>query len=114
MQQSFASLELSAGVKRNGSLMKVRELIDWESLRPSLKGLSQRELSHAGGQEPFDAVMMFKVLLLGQWHSLSDAKLEEACRPGMIFEEKVSADQDASWLKKGKRKPSQPGLAQRE
>lgn len=82
MQQSFASLELSARVKRNGPLMKVRELMGRESLRPLLKGLYQWELSHAGGREPFDAVMMFKTLLLGQWHSLSDTTLiESAARP---------------------------------
>ena len=30
------------------------------------------------GQEPFDTLLMFKAILLGQWHSLSDAALEQA------------------------------------
>ncbi|PXW78328.1 IS5 family transposase, partial [Nitrosomonas sp. Nm84] len=53
-------------------------LIEWEKLRPQLTNLYKRELSHGGGQEPFDALMMFKAILLGQWHSLSDAALEQA------------------------------------
>jgi hypothetical protein len=39
---------------------------------------SKRELSNGGGQEPFDALLMFNAILLGQWHSLSDAALEQA------------------------------------
>ena len=58
--------------------MKVDALIDWEALRPKLRGLYRREISHGRGQEPFDALMMFKAILLGQWHSLSDAALEQA------------------------------------
>uniref|UniRef100_UPI00263270AE transposase n=1 Tax=Nitrosomonas sp. TaxID=42353 RepID=UPI00263270AE len=58
--------------------MKIDALIEWKELRPKLRGLYKRELSHAGGQEPFDALMMFKAILLGQWHSLSDAALEQA------------------------------------
>ncbi len=78
MQMSFGSLELSQRVKRDSVLMKIDTLIDWEALRPKLRGLYKRELSHGGGQEPFDALMMFKAILLGQWHSLSDAALEQA------------------------------------
>lgn len=58
--------------------MKVDALIRWEKIRPLLKGLYKRELSHGGGPEPFDALMMFKAILLGQWHSLSDRELEES------------------------------------
>jgi len=57
--------------------MKIDALIEWEELRPKLTGLYKRELSHGGGQEPFDGLMMFKTILLGQWHSLSDAALEQ-------------------------------------
>ena len=78
MQESFGSLEMSQRVKRDSSLMKAHRLIDWERLRPLLKGLYKRELSQGGGQEPIDPLLMFKATLLGQWHSLSDPKLEEA------------------------------------
>ena len=78
MQQSFVSLELSLRLRRESQLMKVEKLLDWESFRYLFKGLYKRDMSGAGGQEPFDSVLMFKAMLLGQWHSLSDAKLEEA------------------------------------
>ena len=78
MQESFGSLEMSQRVKRDSSLMKAHRLIDWERLRPLLKGLYKRELSQGGGQQPIDPLLMFKATLLGPWHSLSDPKLEEA------------------------------------
>ncbi len=79
MQMSFGTLELSQRLKRDSVLMKIDALIEWEALRPKLTGLYKRELSHGGGQEPFDALlMMFKAALLDQWHSLSDAALEQA------------------------------------
>jgi len=77
-QKSFGSLELSLRAKRNSTLSKVDALINWESLRPLFKGLYKRDISHGGDQEPFDSVMMFKAVLLGQWHSLSDHALEES------------------------------------
>ncbi len=43
---SFGTLELSQRLKRDGVLMKIDGLIDWEKLRPQLTGLYKRELSH--------------------------------------------------------------------
>ena len=71
MQQSFVSLELSLRLRRESQLMKVEKLLDWESFRYLFKGLYKRDMSGAGGQEPFDSVLMFKAMLLGQWHRLS-------------------------------------------
>lgn len=78
MQMSFGTLELAQRLKRDSVLMKIDALIEWEELRPKLTGLYKREQSNGGGQEPFDGLMMFKATLLGQWHSLSDAALEQA------------------------------------
>lgn len=78
MQTSFGSMEMAQRVRKDSTLMKVGALINWEALRSQLSGLYKREQSRAGGQEPFDGLMMFKAILLGQWHSLSDPKLEEA------------------------------------
>ena len=76
MPMSFGTLELAKRLKRENVLMKIDALIEWEVLRPKLTGLYKRELSHCVGQEPFDGLMMFKAILLGQWHSLSNAALE--------------------------------------
>jgi transposase, IS5 family len=79
-QQSFASLELERRIKRQSALSKIHALIDWEALRPLCEGLYKRDQGPVckGGQTPFDALMMFKATLLGQWQSLSDPKLEKA------------------------------------
>ena len=85
MQESFGSLEMSARLRRDSALMKAHILIDWEGLRPLLRGLYKREASRGGGQEPIDPLLMFKATLLGQWHSLSDAKLEAALNVRIDF-----------------------------
>lgn len=85
MQESFGSMEMAARVRRDSALTKAHALINWEQLRPLLTGLYKREASRAGGQEPIDALLMFKATLLGQWHSLSDPKLEEALRVRIDF-----------------------------
>ena len=39
-----------------------------------------RDESKAPGEGGYNKLSMFKAILLGQWHSLSDPKLEEALR----------------------------------
>lgn len=85
MQMSFGSMEMMQRVRKDSTLSKVNLFINWEALRPQLTGLYKRESSHAGGQEPFDPLIMFKAILLGQWHSLSDPKLEEALQVRIDF-----------------------------
>ena len=65
--------------------MKLHELLDWHSIAGHLKGLYQREKSGAGGPEPYNRLGMFKLMLLGQWHGLSDAQLEQALRVRLDF-----------------------------
>ena len=65
--------------------MKLHELLDWHSIAGHLKGLYQREKSGAGGPEPYNRLGMFKLMLLGQWHGLSDAQLEQAQRVRLDF-----------------------------
>jgi hypothetical protein len=57
MQMSFGTLELAERLNRDNVLLKIEALIEWEELRPKLTGLYKRELSHGGGQEPFDALI---------------------------------------------------------
>ena len=65
--------------------MKLHELLDWGAIAAQLKGLYQRETSGAGGPEPYAPLGMFKLMLLGQWHGLSDAQLEQALRVRLDF-----------------------------
>jgi len=57
---------------------KLSEVIDWELFREELEsilGYNQRNWSK-GGRPPFDPVLMFKVLVLQKFHSLSDEQSE--------------------------------------
>lgn len=38
-----------------------------------------------GGRPPYDPVVMFRVILLGQWHNLSDNELEQSLRVRLDF-----------------------------
>ena len=48
MQESFGSLDMSARLRRDSALMKAHVLIDWEGLRPLLRGLYKREADRGG------------------------------------------------------------------
>lgn len=78
-------MEMEVRVKRDSALMKAHALIDWDVVRTQLAGLYKRDANRAGGQEPIDPLVMFKAILLGQWHNLSDSKLEEALRVRIDF-----------------------------
>lgn len=65
--------------------MKLHELLDWAEIGHKLKGLYKREASQAGGPEPYAPLSMFKLMLLGQWHGLSDSALEQALKVRIDF-----------------------------
>jgi IS5 family transposase len=79
-QTNLRPMETDARARRYSALMRAHALIDWEGLRVRIVELYRREVSREAGQKPIDALVMFKAVLLGQWHSLSDPKLEEALR----------------------------------
>lgn len=65
--------------------MKLHELLDWAEIAHKLKGLYKREATHGGGPEPYAPLAMFKLMLLGQWHGLSDTQLEHALKVRLDF-----------------------------
>jgi IS5 family transposase len=84
MQMRFGAMEMDARVGRDSALLKAHALIDWEGLRVELFGLCKREASRSGRQKPIDSLTMFKAVLLGQWHNLSDLKLKKHCGCGLF------------------------------
>nr|WP_058616829.1 transposase [Tepidimonas taiwanensis] len=64
---------------------RLHQLIDWALIGAQLKGLYRRELTRGGGPEPYAPLSMFKLMLLGQWHGLSDAELERALKVRIDF-----------------------------
>ncbi|WP_052494242.1 transposase [Nitrosospira sp. NpAV] len=78
MRTDLEPVENKARVRCDDALMEAHALIDWEGLRGGLVEVYRREINQNGEQKPIDPVIMFKAVLLGQWHSLSNPKLEEA------------------------------------
>jgi IS5 family transposase len=76
----FSAIEHERAVAgKNTGILKLRDLIPWESFRPLLEeltGYDKRDWSK-GGKPPFDPVLMFKVLVLQKFHGLSDDATEE-------------------------------------
>lgn len=64
--------------KQNNQLLKLSELINWERFRKHFRGFYKKEGADQGGQRPYDVVKMYKAVLLGQWHGLSDEELEQS------------------------------------
>jgi transposase, IS5 family len=76
----FSAIEHEQAVAaRTVGILKLRDVIAWESFRPLLEdltGYATRDWAK-GGKPPFDPVLMFKVLVLQRFHGLSDDATEE-------------------------------------
>ena len=57
-------------------LDRVNRFVAWESFRPVLDKALARSTGDKGGRPPFDAVLMFKVLVLQALYNLSDEQTE--------------------------------------
>lgn len=74
--------ESAARIGDDNVLLKVDALLDWGRI----SSLMKRGLKRSGlGPRGYDPVVLFKCLLLGQWHGLSDPKLEESLRVRLDF-----------------------------
>lgn len=79
------SLGMQDRIKKNHYLTKLNQLLDWSSIEKSLKGMHVNEENPKGGPKAYNNLSMFKAILLGQWHSLSDPALEEALQVRLDF-----------------------------
>lgn len=82
---SFFTLGTKNRIKKDHYLLAIDKLINWNPIRKMLVGLHINEINPRGGPKAYDNLSMFKALLLGQWHSLSDPGLEEALRLRIDF-----------------------------
>jgi IS5 family transposase len=71
---------ISDRVEADNVLRKVSSLIDWKRVGWKV-GKVRSKLGRAG----YDVDLMVRVMLLGQWHSLSDRELEHALRVRLDF-----------------------------
>ena len=59
-------------------LLKLDQLIDWKPIEQYLNRQRTRYLRDHRGRPAYPLLSMFKAVLLGQWHSLSDPELEHS------------------------------------
>ena len=87
------SQDVSARIGQDNVLSKVNTLMDWGRFSPILK----RGLGRSGaGPQGYDPLVLFKCLLIGQWHGLSDPKLEQALKVRLDFMMFCGLDLNAS------------------
>lgn len=78
----FFSFEGRRRIGSENVLLKVAALVDWSRIGAVLRGAGLRS---GLGPQGYDPVVLFKCLLLGQWHGLSDPKLEESLKVRLDF-----------------------------
>jgi IS5 family transposase len=62
--------------KSRDFLERINAIVDWEVFRPLLNAALNRSAREKGGRPPFDAVLMFKILVLQALYNLSDEQTE--------------------------------------
>lgn len=82
---TFFELGLESQLGNKNQLVKINKMIKWERFRGYLKKIHKNEEHNMGGPIGYDALKMFKAILLGQWHNLSDPGLEESLRVRLDF-----------------------------
>jgi len=65
-------------------LSEIDTLINWESFRPIVKDMYNNK-TEKGGHPNKDEVMMIKILVLQEWHGLSDPELERQITDRISF-----------------------------
>src|SRR5512136_2574368 len=65
-------------------LSKVSNLIDWKPIRQILDEMYDNK-SEKGGRPNCDVILMFKILILQQWHGLSDLEVERQMADRISF-----------------------------
>ena len=94
-QLSFADVAAEGrrrklGEKRGRHLAMIGELVPWEDFRPVLEAVwrkADEKRKSAAGREPWDAVLMFKAIVLGALYNLSDEALEHEMGDRLTFKQ---------------------------
>jgi len=77
---SFFEIGLDNHLGKDNQLVKLSNLLDWQRFIVLLKDVHKED-----GRTGYEPIKMFKSLLLGQWHSLSDPALEQSLRVRLDF-----------------------------
>ena len=73
---------------KNDPLVKIDEVVPWRDFRPRLEGVWRKpaeERKSRAGRKPWDAVVMFKAIVLCELYNLSDDQVEYQLRDRLSF-----------------------------
>ena len=73
-------------------LERLAKVVDFEQFRPDLEAALARTDRAKGGRPPYDAVLMFKVLVLQTLYTLSDDATEYQLKDRLLVANKVRRD----------------------
>jgi IS5 family transposase len=79
-QRRFEQLEQSGD-----PLVKLNRIVDWEQFRNSLETIRDKQRKSNAGRKPFDAIVMFKIMVLQSLYNLSDDQIEFQVRDRLSF-----------------------------
>lgn len=80
-QMDFADHFVADVVEATTTLDRIAALVDWTEVTALLRGLR----SDVMGAPAYPALLLFKAMLLQQWHGLSDPELEDALKDRLSF-----------------------------
>ena len=66
-------------------LVKLNNVVDWSLFVPELKKLRAKDRKSNAGRKPFDAILMFKILILQSLYNLSDDQTEFQIKDRLSF-----------------------------
>ena len=83
---SFFNYALEQMMDKNNLLIKVNFLVNWDKLSELIyTKLDKQKDYKVVGNVPYNYLSLFKILLLQQWHNLSDPKMEDALKTRIDF-----------------------------
>lgn len=82
---SFFMMGAQEAIGERNQLVQLEKILDWKWIEKKLKGVHVNDINPQGGPKGYNKLSMFKAILLGQWHSLSDQELENSLRVRLDF-----------------------------
>ena len=76
---------------KHSFLRQITDCVDWRGIR-TLLNKKHTKTHDAIGNPAYDALMMFKILLLQTWYGLGDYEVEERINDSILFSEFLLSD----------------------
>lgn len=81
---TWAFQETYRNQKSRNRLLQISDFVDWQPIRLILEEMYDNK-SEKGGRPNFDAILMFKILILEEWYGLNDQEVERQIADRVSF-----------------------------